>query len=223
LSREFNTRVHIVHLSSADAIPVLRRAQREGVRITAETCPHYLHFAAEEIPEGATEFKCCPPIREHANREQLWEGLAEGTIGLIVSDHSPCPGEMKLGESGDFMKAWGGIASLQLRLPVIWTEAQRRGFSLLDIVRWLCANPAKQVRFDSRKGSIVVGNDADLVIWNPDAQFIVSAPTLHHRHKITPYNNEPLVGVVENTFLRGKKIYDDGIIIESPLGHMLLR
>jgi len=223
LSREFNTRVHIVHLSSADAIPVLRRAQREGVRITAETCPHYLHFAAEEIPEGATEFKCCPPIREHANREQLWDGLADGTIGLIVSDHSPCPGEMKLRESGDFMKAWGGIASLQLRLPVIWTEAQRRGFSLLDIVRWLCANPAKQVRFDSRKGSIVVGNDADLVIWNPDAQFIVSAPTLHHRHKITPYNNEPLVGVVENTFLRGKKIYDDGIIIESPLGHMLLR
>jgi len=218
LSREFNTRVHIVHLSSSDAIPVLRRAQREGVRITAETCPHYLHFAAEEIPEGATEFKCCPPIREHANREQLWEGLADGTIGLIVSDHSPCPGEMKLRESGDFMKAWGGIASLQLRLPVIWTEAQRRGFSLLDMVRWLCANPAKQVRFDSRKGSIVVGNDADLVIWNPDAQFIVSAPTLHHRHKITPYNNEPLVGVVENTFLRGKKIYD-----EVPRGHILLR
>jgi allantoinase len=223
LSREFNTRVHIVHLSSADAIPMLRRAQSEGLRITAETCPHYLHFAAEEIPEGATEFKCCPPIRERANREQLWEGLADGTIDLIVSDHSPCPGEMKLRESGDFMKAWGGIASLQLRLPVIWTEARRRGFSLLEMVRWLCANPAKQVSFDSHKGSIAAGNDADLVIWNPDAQFTVSAPTLHHRHKITPYDHEPLSGVVQKTFLRGKKIYDVGNITESPLGHMLLR
>lgn len=218
LSREFNTRVHIVHLSSADAIPVLRRAQREGVRITAETCPHYLHFAAEEIAEGATEFKCCPPIREHENRERLWEGLADGTIGLIVSDHSPCPGEMKLRESGDFMKAWGGIASLQLRLPVIWTEARRRGFSLSDLARWLCANPAKQVGLDSRKGAIAVGNDADLVIWNPDARFTVSAQTLRHRHKITPYDGEPLNGVVQKTFLRGKKIYD-----EAPHGQILLR
>jgi allantoinase len=223
LSREFNTRVHIVHLSSADAVPMLRNAQREGVRVTAETCPHYLHYAAEEIRAGATEFKCCPPIREQGNREKLWEGLADGTIGLIVSDHSPCPGEMKLRESGDFMKAWGGIASLQLRLPVIWTEAQRRGFSLLDITRWLCANPAKQVALESRKGSIAAGNDADLVIWNPDAQFTVSATSLLHRHKISPYDGEPLKGVVQKTFLRGQKIYDDGDIEGSPLGHMLLR
>ena len=223
LSREFNTRVHIVHLSSADAIPMLRQAQREGVRITAETCPHYLHFAAEEIPEGATEFKCCPPIREESNREKLWEGLADGTIGLIVSDHSPCPGKMKLRESGDFMKAWGGIASLQLRLPVIWTEARCRGFSLLDIARWLCANPAKQVSLDSRKGSIAPGNDADLVIWNPDAHFTVSATALLHRHKISPYDGGPLKGVVQKTFLRGKKIYDEDYLAESPLGHMLLR
>lgn len=223
LSREFNKRVHIVHLSSADAIPMLRQAQSEGVRITAETCPHYLHFAAEEIPEGATEFKCCPPIRERANREMLWDGLADGTIGLIVSDHSPCPGEMKLRESGDFMKAWGGIASLQLRLPVIWTEARRRGFTLSDLARWLCANPAKQVSLDSRKGSIAAGNDADLVIWDPDAQFTVSATALHHRHKITPYDREPLSGVVQKTFLRGKKIYDDGTIAEVPHGQMLLR
>jgi len=223
LSREFNTRVHIVHLSSADAIPMLRQAQHEGVRITAETCPHYLHFAAEEIPEGATEFKCCPPIREESNREKLWEGLADGTIGLIVSDHSPCPGEMKLRESGDFMKAWGGIASLQLRLPVIWTEARCRGFSLLDIARWLCANPAKQVSLDSRKGSIAPGNDADLVIWNPDAHFTVSATALLHRHKISPYDGGPLKGVVQKTFLRGKKIYDEDYLAESPLGHMLLR
>ena len=223
LSREFNTRVHIVHLSSADALPMLREAQREGVQITAETCPHYLHFAAEEIPAGATEFKCCPPIRERANREQLWEGLEDKTIDFIVSDHSPCPGEMKLRESGDFMKAWGGIASLQIRLPVIWTEARRRGYSLLDMSRWLCANPAKQVRFDSRKGSIAASNDADLVIWNPDAQFTVSAATLHHRHKITPYDHEPLVGVVEKTFLRGRKIYDRGDCIKEPLGHIIFR
>jgi allantoinase len=222
LSREFNTRVHIVHLSSADAVPLLRRAQREGVRITAETCPHYLHFVAEEIPAGATEFKCCPPIREESNREKLWAGLADGTIGLIVSDHSPCPGEMKLRESGDFIKAWGGIASLQLRLPVIWTEARRRGFSLLDVTKWLCANPAKQVSLESCKGAIAIGHDADLVIWNPDAQFTVSATSLQHRHKISPYNGEPLNGVVQKTFLRGQKIYDVGHFTESPSGHMLL-
>ena len=147
LSREFDTRVHIVHLSSAEAIPLLREARAAGVKITAETCPHYLHFTAEEVPAGATEYKCCPPIRERDNREELWDGLRDGTIGLIVSDHSPCPGEMKLRETGDFMKAWGGIASLQLRLPVVWTEARRRGFSLLDLTRWLCVNPARQVGF----------------------------------------------------------------------------
>ena len=217
LSREFDTRVHIVHLSSAEAIPLLREARAAGVKITAETCPHYLHFAAEEVPAGATEFKCCPPIRERDNREELWDGLRDGTIGLIVSDHSPCPGEMKLRASGDFMKAWGGIASLQLRLPVVWTEARRRGFSLLDVTRWLCANPARQVSFETRKGSISVGCDADLVIWNPDAHFPVNPSTLHHRHKLTPYAGEVLSGVVQQTFLRGHKIND------APLGHMLLK
>ncbi|MEN3326278.1 MAG: allantoinase [Acidobacteriota bacterium] len=217
LSREFDTRVHIVHLSSAEAIPLLREAQGAGVKITAETCPHYLHFAAEEVPAGATEFKCCPPIRERDNREELWDGLRDGTIGLIVSDHSPCPGEMKLRESGDFMKAWGGIASLQLRLPVVWTEARRRGFSLLDLTRWLCENPARQVSFEPRKGSIAVGHDADLVLWNPDTQFTVTPSLLHHRHKITPYACEVLSGVVQQTFLRGRKITD------APLGQLLLR
>jgi allantoinase len=223
LSREFDTRVHIVHLSSADAVPVLRAAQAEGVKITAETCPHYLHFAAEEIVDGATEFKCCPPIRERDNREELWAGVADGTIELIVSDHSPCPGEMKLRESGDFMKAWGGIASLQLRLPVIWTEARRRGFSLLDVSKWLCLNPAAQVSLQSRKGSIAVGNDADLVIWKPDQEFVVDAHALHHRHKITPYDGETLSGLVQKTFLRGKKIYDDGDFRELPNGRLLLK
>jgi allantoinase len=217
LSREFDTRVHIVHLSSADAIPLLREAQAAGVKITAETCPHYLHFVAEEVPAGATEFKCCPPIRERDNREELWAGLKDGTIDFIVSDHSPCPGEMKLRESGDFMKAWGGIASLQLRLSVVWTEAHRRGFSLLDVTRWLCANPARQVSFEGRKGAIAIGHDADLVIWNPDAQFTVTPSSLLHRHKLTPYAGEVLNGVVQQTFLRGRKITN------APLGDLLLQ
>lgn len=223
LSREFRTRVHIVHLSSADAVPMLHSARAEGVRITAETCPHYLHFAAEDIAEGATEFKCCPPIRERDNREQLWQGLADRTIDLIVSDHSPCPRNMKLRESGDFMQAWGGIASLQLRLPVVWTEARRRGFSLLDITRWLCAKPAAQVSLQSLKGAIAVGHDADIVIWNPDQEFVVDAEELHHRHKLTPYQGETLSGVVQKTFLRGQKIYDGGDFSERPLGQLLNR
>jgi allantoinase len=223
LSREFDTRVHIVHLSSAEALPQLRAAQEAGVKITAETCPHYLHFTAETVPDGATEFKCCPPIREETNREELWDGLRDGTIDFVVSDHSPCPGEMKLRESGDFMKAWGGIASLELRLPVVWTEARRRGFSLEDMARWLCANPARQVSFAPQKGSIAAGSDADLVIWNPTQQFKVDASSLHHRHKITPYDGEVLSGVVQKTFLRGHKIYDMGHFTNASSGHMLLR
>jgi allantoinase len=222
LSREFDTRVHIVHLSSAEAIPMLRRAQEADVKITAETCPHYLHLAAEKIPDGATQFKCCPPIREEDNREELWRGIASGTIDMIVSDHSPCPGDMKLRESGDFINAWGGIASLQLRLPVVWTETRARGFSLLDLTKWLCVNPATQVSLQSQKGSIAVGSDADFVIWNPDQRFTVDANALHHRHKITPYDGETLTGVVQKTFLRGRKIYDGGHIADAPLGHMLL-
>jgi allantoinase len=209
LSREFGTRVHIVHLSSASALPLLRKAQAAGVKITAETCPHYLHFAAETIPDGATEFKCCPPIRESENREKLWQGLADGTIDMIVSDHSPCPASMKVRETGDFMTAWGGIASLQLRLPVIWTEAQRRGFSLRELTDWLCTNPARQVSLESRKGTIAPGRDADIIIWNAVRSFAVDAEKLHHRHKVTPYQEELLNGVVEKTFLRGKKIYDE--------------
>lgn len=209
LSREFDTRVHIVHLSSSDALPLLREAQAAGVKITAETCPHYLHFAAETIPEHATEFKCCPPIRERENREKLWQGLSDGTIDMVVSDHSPCPGEMKLRETGDFMAAWGGIASLQLRLPVTWTEAQRRGFSLRELTNWLCTNPARQVSLQSRKGAIAAGCDADIVIWDHNRAFAVDADKLHHRHKLTPYQGEILRGVVEKTFLRGKKIYDE--------------
>ncbi|MGH9871826.1 MAG: allantoinase AllB [Pyrinomonadaceae bacterium] len=222
LSREFGARVHIVHHSSADSLPMLRDAKAEGIKITAETCPHYLTFAAEEISDGATEFKCCPPIRERDNREQLWSALGEGIIDMVVSDHSPCPPEMKLRESGDFLQAWGGISSLQLRLPIVWTESKRRGFSLDDVARWLCSAPAKLVGLDRRKGLLKVAYDADVVIWNPRKQFRVEAAALQHRHKLTPYESRVLNGVVEKTFLRGRKIYDSGEFIGEPRGLLLV-
>ena len=223
LAGEFGTRVHIVHHSSADSLSMLRAAKAARLKITAETCPHYLTFAAEEIPDGATEFKCCPPIRERENREQLWSALGSGTLDLIVSDHSPCPPAMKLPETGDFLAAWGGISSLQLRLPVVWTEASRRGYSLADLARWLCRAPAKLVGLENRKGVIAAGHDADLVIWNPAQQFKVAGAALHHRHKLTPYEGRILNGVVEKTFLRGRKIYDDGEFIGEPQGVLVLR
>ena len=222
LSRDFDARVHIVHHSSADALPMLREALREGVKITAETCPHYLFFSAEEIRTGATEFKCCPPIRERENREKLWQALAEDTIQMIVSDHSPCPPEMKLQERGDFLAAWGGISSLQLRLPIVWTEARRRGHSIEKLVEWLCFAPSALVNFEKRKGGIEVGYDADLVIWDPSEEFTVSSEKIWHRHKLTPYAGERLAGVIKSTFLRGRKIFDGGNVIESSTGQLLL-
>ncbi|HKP38513.1 MAG TPA: allantoinase AllB [Pyrinomonadaceae bacterium] len=221
LSRETGCRIHIVHHSSADALPALRAAKSSGLPITVETCPHYLHFAAEEIPDGATEFKCCPPIREGENREQLWAALGDGTIDMVMSDHSPCPPEMKLREQGDFMNAWGGISSLQLRLPIIWTEARARGFGLMHLVEWLCAAPARQVGL-AVKGSLKAGADADIIIWNPEAAFRVGADMIHHRHKLTPYAGEELHGVVEKTFLRGQMVYD-GAKFFGPKGSLLLR
>jgi allantoinase len=223
LGREFGTRIHIVHHSSADALPMLLEAKTAGIRITAETCPHYLTFAAEEIPDGATEFKCCPPIRERANREQLWSALANGTIDMIVSDHSPCPPAMKQRETGDFLAAWGGISSLQLRLPIVWTEARRRGFSIQDLAGWLCSAPAGLAGLGNRKGALATGFDADLVIWKPDEEFKVDGNALLHRHKLTPYNHRILQGVVEKTFLRGRKIYDGGEFDPKPHGHLLTR
>jgi allantoinase len=223
LSRETGCRLHIVHHSSADALRLLREAKASGVPLTVETCPHYLHFVAEEISDGATEFKCCPPIRERDNREQLWDALGDGTIDMVVSDHSPCPPDLKLREQGDFMKAWGGISSLQLRLPVMWTEAAARGFGIEQIAEWLCAAPALQVGLDQRKGSIHPGLDADMVIWNPEREFTVEPEMIHHRHKLTPYAGEVLRGVVEKTFLRGEIVYDDGEFASDPRGQIVLR
>jgi len=221
LGREFGARIHIVHHSSADALPMLREARSAGVSITAETCPHYLVFAAEEISDGATEFKCCPPIRERENRERLWQALGEGTIDMVVSDHSPCPPGMKLRESGDFLQAWGGISSLQLRLPATWIDAQRRGHSIENLARWLCQAPAALVGLAERKGIIGAGADADIVIWNPEKEFLVEPDMLHHRHKLTPYAGRTLAGVVEKTFLRGEKIYDAGEFATEPRGLLL--
>ena len=221
LSREYATRVHIVHHSSADALPALREAKQSGVRITAETCPHYLAIAAEEVADGATEFKCCPPIRERENREHLWNALQDETIDMIVSDHSPCPPNMKLRDTGDFISAWGGISSLQLRLPVVWAEARRRGFSVVDLARWLCAAPAALVGLQNRKGTLAAGYDADVVIWDPSKSFRVEGEKLHHRHKLTPYEGRELEGVVGRTFLRGKQIYISGSITDRPLGELM--
>ena len=222
LSREFGARVHIVHHSSADALPLLAQAKHDGLKITAETCPHYLTFAAEDVPDGATEFKCCPPIRERENREQLWRALGEGTLDMIVSDHSPCSPELKLKERGDFLAAWGGIASLQFRLPVVWTEAKNRGFGIPEVAEWLCRAPARLVGLQRRKGSISVGCDADLIIWNPEQSFTIEPDAIHHRHKLTPYRDREFAGVVQTTFLRGRKIYDAGEFVGEPQGKLLL-
>ncbi|MBI1786957.1 MAG: allantoinase AllB [Acidobacteria bacterium] len=201
LCREFGTRVHIVHLSSADALPMLREARAEGLPVTVETCPHYLTFAAEEIPDGATELKCAPPIRGRDNREKLWAALLDGTIDLIASDHSPCPPSMK---RGDFAGAWGGIASLQHGLPAVWTGMRRRGIGLEKLAGWMCGAPARLAGLSSRKGRIAAGFDADLVVWNPEAR--AATGTLHYRHKLTPYSGVELYGAVEATFLCGNLV-----------------
>jgi allantoinase len=222
LGREFGARIHIVHHSSADALPLLAKAKASGAQVTAETCPHYLTFAAEEIPDSATEFKCCPPIRERENQESLWQALRDGTIDMIVSDHSPCPPEMKLRETGDFLKAWGGISSLQLRLPAVWTAARKREFSISQVLEWLCRAPAKLVGLEGRKGSLIPGADADVVVWNSEQQFRVEPQTIHHRHKLTPYNGQQLLGVAQSTFVRGRKVYDGGELIGEPEGILLI-
>jgi allantoinase len=216
-ARATGARVHILHLSSSDALPMIASARRNGVRITAETCPHYLVLTAEEIPDGATQFKCCPPVREASNRELLWRGLAEGTIDCVVSDHSPCTAELKRLDIGDFGLAWGGISSLEIGLPLVWTEARRRGFALTDVVRWMAERPARLVGL-RRKGRIGVGYDADFCVFAPDEAFVVDPKRLHHKNPITPYDGRPLLGVVHSTWLRGEELAGD-----EPRGRLLKR
>ncbi len=204
LARRLDARVHILHLSSADALPMIADARRDGVRLTAETCPHFLTLTAEEVPDGATEFKCCPPIRERANQDALWRGLADGTLDCVVSDHSPCTADLK---TGDFMDAWGGISSLQLGLPAVWTEARRRGHSLEEVARWMSTGPAALAGL-TRKGAIEPGRDADFAVLAPEETFTVDPAALHHRNQVTAYAGRTLHGVVRSSWLRGEQITD---------------
>ena len=238
LAREFGTRVHIVHVAAAEAVDELAQAQAGGVAITAETCPHYLSFAAEEIPRGATEFKCAPPIREARHRDALWNALARGTLALVATDHSPAPPALKC--DGDFMRAWGGVASLELSLSATWTGlAARPGHApdqadhlapaflprhepslLARLATWMSAAPAALAQLH-RKGRIAVGCDADLVIWDPDQTRIVDPLALQQRHKLTPYAGRCLRGVVHATFLRGQRVWDEGRLTCPASGHLL--
>ncbi|MDA5279506.1 MULTISPECIES: allantoinase AllB [unclassified Streptomyces] len=217
-ARRLNARVHVLHLSSSDALPLIAAAKAEGVQITVESCPHFLTLTAEEVPDGATEFKCCPPIRESANQDILWDALADGTIDCIVSDHSPSTADLK---TGDFATAWGGISSLQLGLPAIWTEARKRGRGLEDVVRWMSAAPAALAGL-AQKGAIEVGRDADFAVLAPEETFTVDPAELHHRNQVTAYAGKTLHGVVKSTWLRGTQIADHGTPTE-PKGLLLER
>ncbi|SDG29678.1 allantoinase AllB [Pseudonocardia oroxyli] len=217
-ARWTGARVHVLHLSSSDALPMLASARRDGVHVTVETCPHYLTFNAEEVPDGATQFKCCPPIREAENRELLWDGLGDETIDIVVSDHSPCTAELKHLDTGDFGTAWGGIASLQVGLSAVWSGARTRGHDLSDVVEWMATGPARLAGV-AHKGSIALGNDADFCVFAPDAAFVVDAQRLAHRNPVTPYDGRALSGVVRQTWLRGARIDVAG----PPAGTLLRR
>jgi allantoinase len=221
LARETAARVHVVHVAAAGAIPILRRARAEGLSLSAETCPHYLVFSAESIPDGATRFKCAPPIREHAHREALWSALRSGDLDMIASDHSPCPPSLKLPAEGDCLRAWGGIASLQLSLAAVWSGAPAHGATVADVARWMSERPARLVGLGPRKGVLAPGRDADLVVWDPDGELTVTANALQHRHKVTPYEGMRLRGVVHETWVRGERVYDRGHFVHEPRGQLL--
>ena len=223
LCREFQFRLHIVHLATSQALEMLRAAKSEGLPVSVETCPHYLHFSADRIQDGQTLFKCAPPIRSRENREKLWQGLREGFIDLVATDHSPCPPEMKRLSEQSFRTAWGGIAGLSLALPVMWTEASARGFTLSNIARWMAEGPARLAGCDTRKGRIAEGFDADFVVFEPEAEFVATEEHLQYRHRVSPYLGEKLRGVVKATYLRGDCIFSDGEFPGEPKGHELRR
>ncbi len=219
-ARRSGARVHVVHLSSASALPTIAAAKADGVHLTVETCPHYLVLRAEDVADGATPFKCCPPVRGDANRDALWAGLAEGTIDLVVSDHSPSTADLKSLESGDFGTAWGGISSLQLGLPLVWSEARRRGHDLADVVRWMGAGPAALVGLTT-KGVLRAGAAADLVAFAPDDELVVDPARLLHRNPVSPYAGARLTGVVRATWLAGRRLDPTGG--DLPRGRLLAR
>lgn len=223
LCAEYRGPVHIVHLSSANALPLLAEAKAQGLPLTVETGQHYLFFNAEDIADGQTQFKCAPPIRERANNEQLWQALQSGLIDFVATDHSPAPPDLKQLASGDFATAWGGIASLQLALPVLWTAARARGATLPDLARWLSQNPAKLIGQSQRKGQLTKGYDADLLVLAADAQFTVTEQLLHHRHKVSPYLGRELSGVVTHTFLAGEEVFRQPDFLHLNRGQLLVR
>ena len=223
LCREYGCRTHIVHLSSAEAIGRIREAKKEGLPLTVETAQHYLYFSAEQIGDGQTLFKCAPPIRDKNNQERLWEALLDGTIDLVATDHSPAPPALKETASGDFKKAWGGVSSIQLALPVLWTAARKRGVSLPQLAKWLCMGPARLAGLSETKGVLAPGYEADLIVWKPEQDFRVTEDILYHRHKITPYLGEQLYGVVEQAYLHGRKVFDKGVFVQPPQGRIILR
>ncbi|MER7870130.1 allantoinase AllB [Streptomyces cellulosae] len=218
-ARRFDARVHVLHLSSADALPLIAEAKADGVRVTVETCPHYLTLTAEEVPDGASEFKCCPPIREAANQDLLWQALADGIIDCVVTDHSPSTADLK---TDDFATAWGGISGLQLSLPAVWTEARRRGHTLEDVVRWTSTRTAELAGLDARKGAVAPGHDADFAVLAPDETFTVDPAALQHRNRVTAYAGRTLHGVVRSTWLRGERVLADGEFT-APKGRLLTR
>ncbi len=218
LAREFKCRVHIVHLATSQALPELQRARAAGLPITVETCPHYLYLTAETIPDGATQFKCAPPIRAAFQQDRLWQALVDGDIDLIATDHSPCPAELKRLDTGNFQEAWGGISSVSLALSAIWTEGRSREISISQVVRWMCEQPAALAGLSSRKGKIAAGADADFAIFDPDRKWTVTEDRLHFRNKISPYLGENFTGQVKATFVRGALVYDDGRFPKVPDG-----
>jgi allantoinase len=215
-------KIHIVHLSSAEALPAIRSAQQRGLNLTAESCPHYLTLFAENIPDGKTLFKCCPPIRELDNREQLWQGLADGTISFVVSDHSPCTPTLKHIDTGDIENAWGGISSLQFGLSIIWTEAKKRGFDLAEVVNWMATKPANFAGLGHRKGKIACGHDADLVLFDSEKNYCIESKLIKYRHKITPYEGRIVTGMVKRTYVRGEVVYKDNKLLGKPIGKPIL-
>ena len=218
LCREYVFRLHIVHLSASAALRELKIARSQGLTISVETCPHYLHLTSETIDDGATLRKCAPPIRSRENRERLWQGLRDGVIDLVATDHSPCPPAMKKLDEGNFKTAWGGISSVSVALPVMWTEASHRGFTLLDIARWMAEGPARLAGCQRRKGRIARGFDADFVIFDPEGEFVVTKERLHYRHPLSPYIGETLRGIVKGTYLRGKPVFLKGEFPGEPIG-----
>ena len=221
LAQAYHVPAHIVHVSSADGVAAVADARDAGVNLSAETCPHYLTFAADEIPDGATAFKCAPPIRASAHRDALWHALERNVCQLVASDHSPAPPAVKSVDAGDFIGAWGGIASLELSLRAVWSEASRRGFTIADVVRWMSGQPAMLAGLATRKGAIRPKSDADLVLFDQDAEMVVDAATLQQRHKLTPYAGRFLRGVVRATYLRGVKVWDGQRLVQAGQGRFV--